>query len=85
MTVRLRATFRLAAAVLLLGPALTSAASAQEAMQLDLMFKDSLLRGSASREQREADRVQGRREDVGRAREYRRTGRHRREPYRHKM
>jgi hypothetical protein len=85
MTVRLRSTFRLAAAGLLLGLALTSAASGQEAMQLDLMFKDSLLRGSASQKQREADRVQGRREDVGRAREHPGTARHRRKPYRHKM
>jgi hypothetical protein len=84
MTVRLRSTFRLAAAVLLLGLALTSAASAQEAMQLDLMFKDSLLRGSTSREQGEAGRVQGRRENAERAREHPGTAKHRRKVYRHK-
>jgi hypothetical protein len=84
MTVRLSSTFRLTAAGLLLGLALTSAASAQEAMQLDLMFKDSLLRGSASRGQGEAGRVQGRREDVGGAREQPGTAKLRRKVYRHR-
>jgi hypothetical protein len=48
----------LAAAVLLLGPALTGMASAQEAMQLDLEFRNSLLRPPAPREQGEARYLQ---------------------------
>jgi hypothetical protein len=45
MIFRLRPTQCLAAAVLLLGPVLGTMASAQEAMQLDLEFRNSLLRG----------------------------------------
>ena len=51
MTFRLRPARCLAAAILLLGPALSSMASGQEAMQLDLEFKNSLLRGQASQDQ----------------------------------
>jgi hypothetical protein len=47
MIFRLRPAQCLAAAVLLLGPALSTMASAQEAMQLDLEFRNSLLRGQA--------------------------------------
>jgi hypothetical protein len=43
----LRSAQCLVAAVLLLGPALSTMASAQEAMQLDLEFRNSLLRGQA--------------------------------------
>jgi hypothetical protein len=53
MTYRLRPAQCLAAAVLLLGPALSSMASAQEAMQLDLEFRNSLLRGQALPERAE--------------------------------
>jgi hypothetical protein len=48
MVVRLPSALRFATAVLLLGPALASAASAQDVMQLDLAFKDSLQRGAGS-------------------------------------
>jgi len=48
MTVRLPSAVRLATAVVLLGPALTSTASAQDVMQLDLAFRDSLQRKSPS-------------------------------------
>jgi hypothetical protein len=51
MSSRWRSALPLAAVVLLLGPALTAMASAQEAMQLDLEFRNSLLRGPAPREQ----------------------------------
>jgi hypothetical protein len=47
MIFRLRPAQCLAAAILLLGPALGTMASAQEAMQLDLEFRNSLLRGQA--------------------------------------
>ena len=48
MAVRLPSALRFATAVLLLGPALASAVSAQDVMQLDLAFKDSLQRGAGS-------------------------------------
>ena len=53
MTFRLRPARCLAAAIFLLGPALSSTASGQEAMQLDLEFKNSLLRGQTSQDQTE--------------------------------
>ena len=53
MTFRLRPARCLAAAIFLLGPALSSMASGQEAMQLDLEFKNSLLRGQTSQDQTE--------------------------------
>jgi hypothetical protein len=46
-----------AAIILLLGPALSSMASGQEAMQLDLEFRNSLLRGQALPEQVERRRL----------------------------
>jgi hypothetical protein len=58
VTFRLRPARCLAAAVLLLGLALNSMASGQEAMQLDLEFRNSLLRGQASHEQVEGRHLQ---------------------------
>jgi hypothetical protein len=58
MAFRLRPAHCLIAAVLLLGPALSSTASGQEAMQLDLEFRNSLLRGQAPHEQAEGRRLQ---------------------------
>ena len=66
MSLRSRSALPLAAVVLLLGPALTAMASAQEAMQLDLEFKDSLLRGPALREQGEARYFQQKQTPVAR-------------------
>jgi hypothetical protein len=48
MTIRSPYAVWLATAVFLLGSALTSTASAQDVMQLDLAFRDSLLRKSPS-------------------------------------
>ena len=67
MPFRLASTVRLAAAVLLLGPAVTSTASAQDVMQLDLEFRNSLLRKSPS--EGYASRQEGRRADDGVAQE----------------
>ena len=70
-----RSALRLATVVLSLGPALTAMASAQEAMQLDLEFRNSLLRGPAPREQGEARHLQQRQIDV--VRHHPRRHRHR--------
>lgn len=51
MAFRLRSASRLAAATLLLGFGLTRIASAQDVMQLDLEFRNSLSRGSPPQEQ----------------------------------
>jgi len=62
MTFSLRSAPCLAAAVFLLGLALTRIASAQDVMQLDLEFRNSLLRGSPPQEQgprRDASEAQG--------------------------
>ena len=67
MTVRLRTAVRLATVVLLLGPVLISTASAQDVMQLDLDFRNSLLRKSPS--DGYAGRQEGRRTDEGVAQE----------------
>lgn len=64
MTYHMRAALCLAAAVMFLDMALAQVASAQDVMQLDLMFRDSLLRKAPL--QSEADH-HGRREDVGAA------------------
>ena len=83
MVVRLSSTLRLATAVLLLGPVLTSATSAQDAMQLDMAFKDSLQRqpGSEGR----AGYQEGRgRDDVSEAREHIKPARRHPRRYRHK-
>jgi hypothetical protein len=48
MVIRLPSALRFATVVLLLGPAFASTASAQDVMQLDLAFKDSLQRGAGS-------------------------------------
>jgi hypothetical protein len=58
MTFRLPFASSLAAAVLLLGPALNSMASAQDVMQLDIEFRNSLLRSTASQEQGEGRHLQ---------------------------
>lgn len=58
MTFRLRPALCLAVAILLTGPALSSTALGQEAMQLDLEFRNSLLRGQASRDQPEERHLQ---------------------------
>ena len=58
MTFRLHPARCFAAAILLFGPALGSTASGQEAMQLDLEFRNSLLRGQASQEQAEGRHLQ---------------------------
>ena len=63
MPFRLASAVRLAAAVLLLGPAFTSTASAQDVMQLDLEFRNSLLRKSPSESY--TSRQEGRRTDDG--------------------
>ena len=67
MPFRLTSAVRLAAAVLLLGPAFTSTASAQDVMQLDLEFRNSLQRKSPS--EGYASRQEGRRTDGGVAQE----------------
>ena len=67
--------FSLAGAVLLLGPVLASRASAQEAMQLDLDFRNSLLRGSAPQEQGEGRHLQQQQIEV--AKRHPRRHRHR--------
>jgi hypothetical protein len=71
---RLRPAQCLAAAVLLLRPALSSMASAQEAMQLDLEFKNSLSRGQALPEQAEGHHL--RQQPIEIARRYPRRRRH---------
>lgn len=81
MVVRLPSALRFATAVLLLGPALTSAASAQDVMQLDLAFKDSLQRRPASEGLADYREVRGRvaseaREHIKPARRYQRRHRH---------
>ena len=67
MPFRLTSAVGLAAAVLLLGPAFTSTASAQDVMQLDLEFRNSLQRKSPS--EGYAGRQEGRRVDDGVAHE----------------
>ena len=67
MTVRLPSAVRFATAVFLLGPVLTSTASAQDVMQLDLAFRDSLLRKSPT--EGYAGRQEGRRPDESLAQE----------------
>jgi hypothetical protein len=57
MVFRRRPAQCLAAAVLLLGPAVSSVASGQEAMQLDLEFKNSLSRGQPLPEQAEGHSI----------------------------
>jgi len=51
MTVDMRLAFRLAALAMFLNMAFTSTASAQDAMQRDLMFRESLLRKTSPQEQ----------------------------------
>jgi hypothetical protein len=58
MTFRLTFAWSLAVAVLLLGPALSPMASAQDVMQLDTEFRNSLLRGPSSPEQGEGRHLQ---------------------------
>lgn len=48
----------LGAGALVMGSALSSAASAQDAMQLDLMFRDTLLRRPAAHEPVNGSRLQ---------------------------
>jgi hypothetical protein len=82
MIFRVRSALRLAAAALVAGlAALASVASAQEAMQLDLAFRNSLLRGSASQEQGEESHLQGRHRDGREAQGY--VSAPRRQPRRH--
>jgi hypothetical protein len=66
MAIRLPYALRFATAVLLLGPALTSAASAQDVMQLDLAFKDSLQRGPGSEGAAGYQKARGRAASEGR-------------------
>lgn len=58
MTFRLHPAHCLAVAILLTGPVFSSTALGQEAMQLDLEFRNSLLRGQASRDQPEGRHFQ---------------------------
>jgi hypothetical protein len=67
MTFRTRSAPCLAAAILFLSLAPASIASAQEAMQLDLEFRNSLSRGATSQEQGEGRQLQGRRRDASEA------------------
>jgi hypothetical protein len=72
---------RLAAAVMFLNTAFAAVASAQDVMQLDLMFRDSLLRKTAP----ETDVYDhGRRQDVGAAQEPIKATRRHPRPRRHK-
>jgi hypothetical protein len=82
MVVRLLSALRFATVVLLIGPALTPAASAQDAMQLDLAFKDSLQHRPAS--EGRADYREGRGRDLGEAREHVKAARRYQGRYRHK-
>jgi hypothetical protein len=81
MVVRLSSALGLATAVLLLGPVLASTASAQDAMQLDWEFKNSLQRGPTS-ESGAARHEQ--RQDVGGAREHIKAARRQPRRYRHR-
>ena len=74
MIFRLRPAQCLAAAILLLGPALGTMASAQEAMQLDLEFRNSLLRGQALAEPAEGRHL--RQQPIGVADRHPRRHRH---------
>ena len=66
MTVVMRLALRFAAIAMFLNMALTSGASAQDAMQRDQMFRDSLLRKTSPQEQAGPGLVdQDRRQDVG--------------------
>ena len=62
MTYHKRAALGLGAAVMFLNMAFASVASAQDVMQLDLMFRESLLRKPAPESQ--TDR-RGRRQEIG--------------------
>jgi hypothetical protein len=81
MVVRLPSALRFATAVLLLGPALASAASAQDVMQLDLAFKDSLQRGGS---ERPASYQEGRGRTASEAREHGNAVRRHPRRHRHK-
>jgi len=83
MVVRLPSAVRFAMGVLLLGPAFTSAASAQDVMQLDLAFKDSLQRRPAASEGH-ADYREGRGRDVSEAREHIKAARRYQRQHRYK-
>jgi hypothetical protein len=74
MIFRLRPAQCLAAAILLLGLALSTMASAQEAMQLDLEFRNSLLRGQALAEPAEGRHL--RQQPIGVAGRHPRRHRH---------
>jgi hypothetical protein len=82
MVVRLASALRFATAVLLLGPALASAASAQDVMQLDLAFKDSLQRGAGS--ERPAGYQEGRGRTASEARQHGNAVRRHPRRHRHK-
>jgi hypothetical protein len=82
MPFRSTSAVRLAAAVLLLGPAFTSTASAQDVMQLDLEFRNSLQRKSPSESY--TGRREGRRTDDGVAQEQINPARSQPRRHRHK-
>jgi len=83
MVVRLPSALRFATAVLLLGPAFTSAASAQDVMQLDLAFKDSLQRRPGS--EGPAGHEAGRGRDASEVREHIKAARRYPRRHRHKI
>ena len=81
MTCHIRAAFGLAAAITLLNTAFATAAWAQDVMQLDLMFRDSLQRQTAP-ETGVVDH--GRRQDVSAAHRAINVARRHPRPRRHK-
>jgi len=75
MTFRLRLVSALPAVAVLLWLAPASIASAQDVMELDLAFKNSLSRGPSPEVRAERRNEQGRRHKARRARRHRAQGR----------
>ncbi len=81
MTCHMRAVLGLAAAVMFLNMAFATVVSAQDVMQLDLMFRDSLLRKTAPET---GVNDPGRRQDIGAAHQPINVARRPPRPRRHK-